>query len=393
MRSIYTYSALDSTHFESWIVCIISSVSSFASILSIITFLKFSFLYAHPRNLFFFFTCVDSVAGILVVIGFALKTDPCVEIHIAYAVFMYAFFIEFMWLSAISHAIFCELKEKKLSIWIMKNTTEAIERDMIIPKSEMLKVKERRYKSYHLICWGLPTVYYAIVLFVSSPCDGDVHAAVSTTFFTLFRMMTYLLTPSQIWLVPEILTLLFSIYYAIRNAILARECIRLLGLGTDTASIDGTNFSRYGVYLGMVCVFGLTRFPAVCSALLRVILDDHLHTTVSKVLLAIDAFLSPMQGVFLFMWFSTKFKYLELWWTLKWFRDFVRCRYCCHHHNHQDEDEDEGDELDISYSLMDDGDTVLDDAKTDNSSTSRTPSSNRRSIVAMPVIETFTGMF
>ena len=33
-------------------------------------------------------------------------------------------------------------------------------------------------------------MYYAFVLFVSSPCDGDVHAAVSTTFFTLFRMMT-----------------------------------------------------------------------------------------------------------------------------------------------------------------------------------------------------------
>ena len=93
------------------------------------------------------------------------------------------------------------------------------------------------------------------------------------------------------------------------------------------------------------------------------------------------------------MWFSTKFKYLKLWWTLKWFRDFFRCRYCCHHHNHQDEDEDEEDELDSSYSLMDDGDAVLDDDKANNSSTSRTPSSNRRSVVAMPVIETFTGMF
>ncbi len=49
-------------------------------------------------------------------------------------------------------------------------------------------------------------------------------------------------------------------------------------------------------------MFGVTRFPAVCAALLRVILDDHLHTTTSRVLLGIDAVLSPIQGIFLFMW-------------------------------------------------------------------------------------------
>ena len=45
MTSVYTDSVLDSTHFESWVVCIISSVSSLASLLSIVTFLKFSFLH------------------------------------------------------------------------------------------------------------------------------------------------------------------------------------------------------------------------------------------------------------------------------------------------------------------------------------------------------------
>ena len=282
MTSVYTDSVLDSTHFESWVVCIISSISSLASLLSIVTFLKFSFLHVYPRNLVFYFTCSDFVAGILVMIGFGVKTDPCVEIHIAYAVFMYVFFVEFMWLSAISHAIFCELKEKKLSIWIMKNTTEAMERDMIMPKSEKLKIKNRRYKLYHWTCWGVPTLYYAFVLMLLDPCDGDVHPV--------------------IWLIPEMLTLMFSIYYAVRNTILARECIHLLGLGTEGASIDGTNFSRYGVYFGMLCVFGVTRFPAVCAALLRVILDEHLHTTTSRVLLGIDAVLSPIQGIFLFMW-------------------------------------------------------------------------------------------
>jgi len=258
MTSVYTDSVLDSTQWESWVVCVISSVSSVASFCSIVTFLKFSFLFTYPRNMFFFFTCVDFLAGIMVVTGFAVKADPCVEIHIAYAVFMYIFFVEFMWLSAISHAIFCELKEKKLSIWIMKNTSEAVERNMIVPKSEKNKIKDRRYKMYHLICWGVPTVYYIFVLILSDPCEG-VHPI--------------------IWLIPEILTLFFSIYFAVHNTILARECIRLLGLGTNEASIDGSNFSRYGVYFGMLCVFGVTRFPAVCSALLRTILDDRLHST------------------------------------------------------------------------------------------------------------------
>jgi len=97
--------------------------------------------------------------------------------------------------------------------------------------------------------------------------------------------------------------------------------------------------------------------------------------------------------------FSTKFKYWKLWWTVNWFRDFARCRCCCHRgrydavqlhrivlENNIADDHEEEKVDDSSYSLMTEDDV-------DSSSVSRADSNKRRSIATMPIIETFTGMF
>ena len=100
--------------------------------------------------------------------------------------------------------------------------------------------------------------------------------------------------------------------------------------------------------------------------------------------------------------FSTKFKYWKLWWTVKWFRDFVRCRCCCRRGRYDalqlqrmvldNIADDHEEKVDDSYSLMtEDGDENI--TVDYSSSVSRVDSKNRRSIARMPVIETFTGMF
>ena len=103
------------------------------------------------------------------------------------------------------------------------------------------------------------------------------------------------------------------------------------------------------------------------------------------------------------MWFSTKFKYFQLWWTEKWFRDVVRCR-CCRRSrydviqlqnmvlsNDLEDIQEAEDRISPSskYELMDNNEEA---DNTEVLSPKRDPS-NRKSVATMPMIETFTGMF
>eukprot|EP00940_MAST-03C_sp_MAST-3C-sp2_P001618 g1618.t1 len=137
--------------------------------------------------------------------------------------------------------------------------------------------------------------------------------------------------------VPEIVTLLVSLFFVGVNWKLARECILLLGLGREGSSIDSSNFGKFSVYFGMVLVFGMTRLPAVVASIVRIYVADN-SSNAHHVLLGIECIFSPLQGLVLFTWFAVKLKYFDLWMTKRWFRDFVhsrlvarflRCCSCC----------------------------------------------------------------
>eukprot|EP00939_MAST-03C_sp_MAST-3C-sp1_P001341 g1341.t1 len=280
---------LDFNEWESWVVAICSIVSSLASLITILSFKTFPFLRTYPRNLVLYFTIVDFFAGVLICISFVTPSLGCFEHYLVVSVFVHVYFAEFLWLACISHAIFEELRDKKLSFWIMRHPAEAAEKGLLVSRSEKERRKINRVRLYHVVCWGLPVIYWALMIGLIDLCSNS----------SLDD-----LDPALV-LAPEILTLLASLVFVTLNYKLARECIDLLGLGKEGSSINSNNFTRHSVYFGMVLCFGITRLPAVVASIIRIYATEK-GSTFQHLLLAIECILSPLQGLFLFMWLSAK---------------------------------------------------------------------------------------
>ena len=285
---------LNVNSWESIVLFTCGVLSALCSLFSMVTFLKFPFLRSeHPREMYLIYTIVDIVCGVIISIAFFHEdSNSCFESVMAQIAVFIVFFMQSLLMLTISHTIWIELRLKKLAIDVMKDMSLS---DRVPSRRTREANQKRRRLIYYSICFFVPVVYGSLILGVNED---------------VCKYRDFADIPSYYVLIPE-LTLLPTFVLCYLNTKIAIVCSKLLGVGKKSVSIDSKNFS-IPIYFGMIVVFGLTRVPAFFTEIARMSIDDHDSDT-SQGLLALYCILLPIQGMFLFVWFAYKLKYIELW--------------------------------------------------------------------------------
>jgi hypothetical protein len=243
--------------------------------------------------MYFIYTIVDVICGVVIAIAFFHEeSDGCFESVMAQIAILIMFFAQSLLMLTISHTIFVELKLKKLAIDVMKDMSLSDR----VPSRQTREANQRKRRViYYIVCSIVPVLYGTLVLSLNDDvCEYKDFADI----------------PSYFVLIPE-LTLVPTFLLCYFNTKIASVCSKLLGVGSKGVSIDSKNFS-IPIYFGMIVVFGLTRIPAFITEIARMSIDDH-NSDVSRGLLALYCILLPIQGMFLFVWFAYKLRYIGLW--------------------------------------------------------------------------------
>ncbi len=94
----------------------------------------------------------------------------------------------------------------------------------------------------------------------------------------------------------------------------SHRVLQQLDIGTDKGSIEKESLSKIGVFLGMFTTFGLLRTPSILASLFHVFVQEgNADTPAEQFFVHLTTIIVPLQGFFIYLWFSHKFKYREIW--------------------------------------------------------------------------------
>lgn len=347
------------------IVAFGTALSLCGTVATLLTFWRFAWMRAPPRDLVLGFVRTDLFACLLTVLALALAPGhECSSTVATLVLFHFAFLGQYCWQSALCCSVYLSLSAMTMMLTDSEGSAERL-------MSQRSKAELYR-KLMHGFSWFIPTVLTIVALATFSGCSDDEGKQPSGSFYIYASL--------------DVLSFLFNVAMCCVNVRKARSCtffsrscdlvslkararqvaddaapsladragMLLLDLrkgkreqtdspardagsaapagsacwpaisrclpffGHSTAaalgpagSVHRDSIKQFKTYVGMFLLFGISRAPAV--AISTVYLADGGLARVDHSLRLLQALLVPVQGFAMALWFGYKFRFWALW--------------------------------------------------------------------------------